>query len=107
MGSAVQAASARRTGGGRVGSGARCADGQLRIAVQDEGPGLPANVREGLRQATRGDGLGPVELGPGTAGAGGGLANVVQRLALRYRGAARIEATDCQPGTRIELRIPT
>ncbi len=103
---AVQHGVATRTEGGLVTITAKRSEEGLHITVQDDGPGLPDEVREALERASGEAALRPVQLGGGTAGAGGGLANVVQRLALRYRGAARIEVFDSDPGTRVELRIP-
>jgi len=101
----LHAVSPRREGGTvRIEVEART--DHLRIRVDDDGPGLPPAIQSALavdyagaiamERASRG----------GTGGAGGGLVNVRQRLLLRYRGAASMETTGLNPGTRIEVRIP-
>lgn len=103
---AVLHAVAPRREGGTIRIEVVARDDYLRIRVDDDGPGLPPAIKETLavdyeeaiaiERASRG----------GTGGAGGGLVNVRQRLLLRYRGAASLEATELNPGTRIEVRIP-
>jgi signal transduction histidine kinase len=78
----------------------------LRIRVEDDGSGLPAAVRKALRTDYDDVVVRDGASSGGTGGAGGGLANVRQRLLLRYRGEASLEATQLGPGTRIEVRLP-
>ncbi len=119
---AVRHAVAPRPEGGRVRIRIDRAGAEVRIRVEDDGPGLPPAIRAQLALAAAGTdasaGAPPGVGAPGseavdedtppagTGGAGGGLANVVQRLALRYRGAARVRVEDAAPGVRVELRIP-
>ena len=103
---AVLHAVAPRRGGGTIRVEVVAREDHLRIRVDDDGPGLPPAIHDALAvgyeeaiamdRASKG----------GTGGAGGGLMNVRQRLLLRYRGAAFLEATELNPGTRIEVRIP-
>ena len=80
--------------------------GLLRIWVEDNGPGLPQDVRASLESSA----LPTVDAAQsgarGTGGAGGGLANVQQRLALAFRGAARVVAEDTEQGCRLRLEVP-
>ncbi|NKB89108.1 MAG: hypothetical protein GKS06_12905 [Acidobacteria bacterium] len=97
---------APRSGGGTVSISVAAFDDHLRLRVEDDGPGLPdqtkAALAVGYEEAIEGDS----KSRGGTGGAGGGLVNVRQRLMLRYRGAATLETTELDPGTRIEVRIP-
>ncbi len=105
---AVQHAIATRAEGGTVRIGVECTADALIVRVEDDGPGLPEELQRRLAASRADDSsLATVELSPGTGGAGGGLANVLQRLALRYRGAATLVAAGLDPGTRIEMRIPS
>lgn len=104
---AVQHAVATRAEGGTVRIGIECAAETLVVRVEDDGPGLPVELQLRLAASNADLSLADVELGHGTGGAGGGLSNVMQRLALRYRGAATLAATPLDPGTRIEMRIPS
>lgn len=98
---AVHHAVAPRPEGGRIRIEARREGDRLLLAVADDGPGLPESQRRLLE-----DGLqNPERIG--TEGAGGGLANAVQRVELFYRRrdifSLRQEAAG---GTVIELRLP-
>ncbi len=104
---AVQHAVATRAEGGTVRIKVECTTETLVVRVEDDGPGLPAELQRRLAISADDSSLAAVELSRGTGGAGGGLANVLQRLALRYRGAATLVAAELNPGTRIEMRIPS
>ena len=81
----------------------------LRIIVEDDGPGLPDEVREQLRAFAAVAALAGVDraLDSGTARAGGGLGNVQKRLALSYRGATRMSFLRSEEGgSRIEIEVP-
>ncbi len=67
--------------GERVGSG-----DQVRFTIADNGLGFGANAD--------------------SAGTGVGLANLRERLKLLYDGAATLEITDANPGTRVVVTIP-
>lgn len=106
---AVQHAVAVRPEGGRVLIEVRSEDAGLRIIVEDDGPGLPEEVREQLSGFAAVAALAGVDraLDVGTAGAGGGLGNVQKRLALSYRGAARMSFLRSEEGgSRIEIEVP-
>ena len=79
-------------------------DDLLLLRVHDNGPGLPDAVRAQLL-ATELPTLAN-QPATGTGGAGGGLANVQQRLALTFRGAARVVAEDTDEGTCLRLEVP-
>jgi len=108
---AVQHAVALRPEGGTICIEIMGKADTVTIAVSDDGPGLPESV---MRQVGSLDGfsaMGHGELLPediaGTAGAGGGLENVRQRLMLTYRGAARFSAAPGDPvGLRVEIQVP-
>jgi sensor histidine kinase YesM len=102
---AVQHAVASRRAGARVHIEVEEQEEAILISVTDDGPGLPAD----LLGPEDSDGLCPLLASQGTrgtAGAGGGLANVRKRLELTYRGRAGIAVRRRDPGTRIEMRIP-
>lgn len=103
---AVQHAVATRPEGGLVRIRVHRVDGYTQIAVEDDGPGFPESILARLQAMTLDESLAEFELATGTGGAGGGLANVTQRLALQYRGAATLLVKRLSPGTRVELRIP-
>jgi len=106
---AVQHGVAVRPEGGRVRIEVSRGNGSLRIIVEDDGPGLPADVQEKLGGFAAVAALAGVDraVDAGTAGAGGGLANVQKRLALSYRGGARMTfATPPEGGSRIEIEVP-
>jgi signal transduction histidine kinase len=100
---AVRHAVAPRPEGGRIRIRI-AADGEqfVRVAVEDDGPGLPEDVLKNLLDPAASDGA-----PRGTGGAGGGLANVARRLELVYRGAATLEAGRGElGGTLLEVRLP-
>ena len=105
---AVQHAVATRRSGGLVRIRAERRNGALRLAVDDDGPGLPDSVRVQLAAHASSPAIDSVDLGstPGTAGAGGGLLNVARRLDLAYRGRARLTTVATDHGTNIEVLIP-
>lgn len=59
----------------------------LRLAVVDDGPGLPVG-------STAGNGRGV------------GLRNTRERLKVLFGDAHRIEVVDAGPGLRVEMRLP-
>ncbi len=95
---AVRHAISTRTEGGRLIIEARREGDRLLLAVEDDGPGLPSAQLAMLA----GDG-GPADAG--SEGAGGGLANAAQRLALAYRGQGSLRHRE-GPGTRLEIELP-
>lgn len=103
---AVQHAVAPRAEGGKVSIGVQLEPGRVRIRVADDGPGLPDEILERLDAAPI-DPAESLDLTPGSGGAGGGLANVLQRLALGYRGEATFTARRLEPGTLVEIGVPT
>jgi len=106
---AVQHAVAVRPEGGRVRIEVRSEVGGLRVVVDDDGPGLPAKVREQLGGFAAVAALAGVDraVDAGTAGAGGGLGNVQKRLALSYRGAARMRFLESPEGSsRVQIEVP-
>jgi sensor histidine kinase YesM len=74
--------------GGRISIRARRIDGDSRIqfTVSDDGLGFGANAD--------------------SAGTGVGLANLRERLKVLYDGAASMEITDANPGTKVVISIP-
>jgi len=70
--------------GGRVRVAAAEREGVLEIMVEDDGAGF----------------------GDITRGGGVGLANLRERLAAMYGGAARMSIEDARPGTRVRLALP-
>ncbi len=87
-----------RPEGGRVSVRASRRAGRLRIAVEDDGPGLPEEVAQQLHAAGR-----------GTEGAGGGLYTTAERVRLAWSegGASMaVEPGDGGRGTRIVLDLP-
>jgi LytS/YehU family sensor histidine kinase len=106
---AVQHGVASRREGGRVFIQVRRGEVGVRIVVEDDGPGLPGEVTEKLGGFAAVAALAGVEraVDSGTGGAGGGLANVQKRLALSYRGVARMRLLPApQRGARIEIEVP-
>lgn len=100
----VQHAVAPRPEGGEIRIVVRRLGAGVRIAVEDDGPGVPRSVRRWIDEL--GDGGSPAGRG-GTAGAGGGLANVQMRLALAYRGAVRLEIEGRESGgALVAMTIP-
>ncbi len=84
---AMKYAISPREQGGSVTVIAGIEDGGLRLAVVDDGPGLPA-------VATGGNGRGV------------GLRNTRERLNVLYGDAHRVEVADMAPGLRVEMRLP-
>ncbi|MGQ0430582.1 MAG: sensor histidine kinase [Gammaproteobacteria bacterium] len=84
---AMKYAISPREQGGSVAVIAGIEDGQLRLAVADDGPGLP---------------LAPA----GGNGRGVGLRNTRERLRVLYGDTHRIEVQDAAPGLRVEMRLP-
>lgn len=106
---AVQHAVAPRPEGGLVRIVAHGDGEAIEIAVEDDGPGLPASVAGPLHRLERAGEMAAADgtVTSGTAGAGGGLINVQQRLLLSYRGRAQMSVRHPEAGgCRIELRLP-
>ncbi len=106
---AVQHAIASRPEGGLVSIRVKNENEMVRITVEDDGPGLPDEVRDRLGGFMAVAALAGIEraVEAGTAGAGGGLGNVQKRLALIYRGAARMTFTGGESGgSVIEIEVP-
>ncbi len=101
---AVKYAASTTSGRAVVSVDAEATDELLILRVHDNGPGLPEPIRAQLLATA----LPTLQQQPtaGTGGAGGGLANVQQRLALTFRGAARVVAEDSQDGTSLRLEVP-
>jgi signal transduction histidine kinase len=103
---AVLHAVAPRKGGGTIRIAIEAQEDHLLIRVDDNGPGLPPEIQQALAIGYEDAIAAESSSRGGTGGAGGGLVNVQQRLLLRYRGAATLETSQLDPGTRIEVRIP-
>jgi len=106
---AVQHGVAVRPEGGRVLIEVARGEGTLRIAVEDDGPGLPDEIVEQLGGFAAVTALAGVEraVDAASAGEGVGLANVQKRLALSFRGGARLSFTRPEGGgSRIEIEVP-
>jgi two-component system, LytTR family, sensor kinase len=73
----------KKVRGGHVGIRIATASGRLNIAIEDDGPGFPA------------------EWSPGV-----GLANVQNRLALHFGERARFETSSVGPGASVRMSIP-
>jgi two-component system, OmpR family, sensor histidine kinase PrrB len=84
--------------GGRVRVGLRREDGALAVAVEDDGPGIPAAEREALLEPFA---RGAATTAPGT---GLGLAIVAQQVAL-HGGALRLEDSPLG-GLGVHVRLP-
>ncbi len=76
---------------------ARQADGGIVLRIEDDGPGIPAEVRERVRR--RGE-----RADAGTPGHGLGLA-MVQEIVLLYGGSLTIDSSELG-GAAIEVRLP-
>ncbi len=84
---AMKYAISPREQGGSVTIIAGIENGGLRLAVVDDGPGLPAGV-------------------PAGNGRGVGMRNTRERLKVLYGDAHRVEVADAEPGLRVEMRLP-
>jgi len=84
---AMKYAISPREEGGSVTIMAGIEGGQLRLAVADDGPGLP-----------------PAAVGGN--GRGVGLRNTRERLKVLYGDSHRVEVIDAAPGLRVEMRLP-
>jgi LytS/YehU family sensor histidine kinase len=84
---AMKYAIAPREQGGSVTIIAGIEGGGLRLAIVDDGPGLPAAAVAGN-------------------GRGVGLRNTRERLKVLYGDAHRVEVVDLSPGLRVEMRLP-
>jgi two-component system, LytTR family, sensor kinase len=84
---AMKYAIAPREQGGSVTVIAGIEGRQLRLAVLDDGPGLPPAVSSGI-------------------GRGVGLRNTRERLKVLYGDAHSVEVADASPGLRVEMRLP-
>jgi LytS/YehU family sensor histidine kinase len=84
---AMKYAISPREEGGSVTIMAGIEGGQLRLAVADDGPGLPSAA-------------------VGGNGRGVGLRNTRERLKVLYGDAHRVEVIDAAPGLRVEMRLP-
>lgn len=84
---AMKYAVSPREQGGSVTIIAGIEDGRLRLAIVDDGPGLPATAATGN-------------------GRGVGLRNTRERLKVLYGDAHRVDMVDGAPGLRVEMRLP-
>lgn len=84
---AMKYAIAPREEGGSVTIIAGIEGGGLRLAVIDDGPGLPVGSTSGN-------------------GRGVGLRNTRERLKVLYGDAQRVEVAQATPGLRVEMRLP-
>jgi LytS/YehU family sensor histidine kinase len=84
---AMKYAIAPREKGGSVTVIAGIEGNLLRLAVMDDGPGLPVGGTAGI-------------------GRGVGLRNTRERLKVLYGDTHRIEVADAGPGLRVEMRLP-
>jgi len=96
---AVRHAIATRPEGGRVRVTTALAGGALVLAVEDDGPGIPAEVVAALE---RGQGA----PGGGSGGAGGALANIRARLSLSRGGGTLRFGRSALGGARVEVILP-
>lgn len=96
---AIKYAVASRASGGTVDVRVTVNHAFARICIEDDGPGLPADVAAELATGTLQK--------RGTEGAGGGLRNCVERLRLAWpNGDATLTHDRDWPGTRLILTIP-
>jgi len=105
---AVQHAVAPRPEGGSVQIRVTGDGHRVEMMVEDDGPGLPPDVEAQVERLLQTDDPEVIQAGAaGTSGAGGGLANVLQRLTLGYRGAAVVSVEEPAPsGLRIRISLP-
>lgn len=97
---AVRHGVAARAEGGRVAVSARRLADRVQIVIEDDGPGLRPETDAILTGAD--------SSGGGTAGAGGGLRNCVERVRLAWpEGAASLVREPTPTGTRLVLTFPT
>jgi signal transduction histidine kinase len=75
---------------------ATCGDDHLALAVSDDGPGIPAEIRDRLFEPFVRAGEAPTSTGLGLS--------VVRAVAEAHGG--EVIATTGEDGTRIELRLP-